>query len=214
MFFHGMRDIERDVQLVSTACMLGTVPGFLNIAEGVALMSLAASTFGAAAIVEVGSFKGRSTSFLAAGCHFAGRGHVYAVDHFKGSPEHQKGAHEETPEIVGAGTTLPEFKKNIAGFGLESRVTELVGSSEEIAKSWSRPIRLLFIDGDHSYAGTSDDFDAWFPFVEAGGTICMHDYQNQWYLDGVTKFVDETMMTSPRLEHLSRIHSLMVFRKK
>jgi len=214
MFFHSMRDIERDVQLVSTACMLNAVPGFLNIAEGVALMSLAASTYGAPAVVEVGSFKGRSTSFLAAGCHLAGRGHVYAVDHFRGSPEHQQGGHEETAEIVSDGTTLNAFRKNIAGFGLQSYVTEIVGSSGEIAQSWSRPVRLLFIDGDHSYDGTSADYNAWYPFVEKGGIICMHDYRNQWYLDGVTKFIDETMLPSPGLEHLACVHSLMVFRKK
>lgn len=214
MFAYDLRDVQRDVQLVSTASMLNNVPGFLDIREGVALMSLAATTYGAPAIVEVGSFKGKSTGFLAAGCHFAGRGHVYAVDHFQGSPEHQKGAHEETAEIVSMGTTLHEFRRNLAAFGLAPYVSERVGSSAEIAKSWDQSIRLLFIDGDHSYDGTSSDFSAWYPFVEKGGTICMHDYQNSHYLGGVTKFIDEVLMTSPEIEHITRVHSMMVFRKK
>jgi predicted O-methyltransferase YrrM len=214
MSVHSLQDIERDARLVSAATALNQVPGFLDISEGVVLMSLAASPGGSPAIVEVGSFKGKSTSFLAAGCRFAGRGHVYAVDHFLGSPEHQKGAHEETPEIVEAGTTLPVFRANLARFGLDAHVTEMIGSSAEIAQNWNQPIRLLFIDGDHSYASTKADFDAWYPFVEHGGIVCMHDYRNPCYLDGVTKFIDEVMLPSPELEHLSYMHFLMVFRKK
>jgi len=72
MFTNDLNELRRDVELVAIADRLNRLPGFLEIGEGVALMSLAASTPGPPAIVEIGSFKGKSTSFLAVGCRFAG----------------------------------------------------------------------------------------------------------------------------------------------
>jgi hypothetical protein len=61
------------------------IEGFLHDLEGYTLMQLAARGGGVAAIVETGSFMGRSTAFLAAGSKLAGREKVVAVDHFRGS---------------------------------------------------------------------------------------------------------------------------------
>jgi cephalosporin hydroxylase len=38
-----------------------------------------------------------------------------------------------------------------------------------------RRFDVLFIDGDHSYAGVSADFQAYAPFVRPGGLIGFHD---------------------------------------
>lgn len=38
-----------------------------------------------------------------------------------------------------------------------------------------RPLDILFIDGDHSYAGAKADFDAYAPLVRPGGLIAFHD---------------------------------------
>lgn len=37
------------------------------------------------------------------------------------------------------------------------------------------PIDLLFIDGDHSYAGVSRDFQMYSPLVETNGLVVFHD---------------------------------------
>jgi predicted O-methyltransferase YrrM len=39
----------------------------------------------------------------------------------------------------------------------------------------SRKLDLLFIDGDHSWAGVAGDFEAYSRFVRRGGIIAMHD---------------------------------------
>jgi hypothetical protein len=214
MFTYSLHDLGRDVELVRISSLLDRIPGFLQIQEGVALMSFAATSTGVPSIVEIGSFKGKSTAFLAAGCLFSGYGHVYAVDHFCGSPEHQSGKHEETPEIVSLGTTLPAFKENMTKFGLGGLVTEIVGDSTSVAASWDKPIRMLFIDGEHSWDRTSADFYSWFPFVQDGGIICLHDYGNACYLDGVTKFIDDILMNMPEILLITRICSMMIFRKR
>jgi predicted O-methyltransferase YrrM len=38
-----------------------------------------------------------------------------------------------------------------------------------------RPIDLLFIDGDHAYAGVRADFELYAPLVRPGGLIAFHD---------------------------------------
>src|ERR1700761_7895342 len=67
----------------------GNIDGYLKGKEGYALMLLAMGGPGRGAIVEIGSFKGRSTCFLALGTKLAGREKVIAIDHFRGSAEHQ-----------------------------------------------------------------------------------------------------------------------------
>ncbi len=37
------------------------------------------------------------------------------------------------------------------------------------------PIDVLFIDGDHSYAGVRADFELWSPLVRPGGLVLFHD---------------------------------------
>lgn len=39
----------------------------------------------------------------------------------------------------------------------------------------ARPLDLLFIDADHTYAGVKNDFDMYSPLVRKGGIIAMHD---------------------------------------
>lgn len=38
-----------------------------------------------------------------------------------------------------------------------------------------RPVDLLFIDGDHSYAGVKADFALYAPLVKSGGLVAFHD---------------------------------------
>ena len=72
---------------------------------------------------------------------------------------------------------------------------------------------MLFIDGDHSFAGTKRDYDCWEPHVEKLGIICFHDYQNAHYLDGITRFIDSEILIGERLKFIYRVGSLMVFVK-
>lgn len=48
-------------------------------------------------------------------------------------------------------------------------------TSNEAVKNWTKPIDLLFIDGDHSYEGVKDDWENFSPFVKKGGWIYFHD---------------------------------------
>ena len=203
-----LKDLVRGLDDVRVARLLDQTPGFLSLGEGYALMYLAGAGESAAAIVEIGSFKGKSTCWLAAGCRRRGFGKVIAVDHFHGSPEHRAGGPQETPEIVSGQGTRAVFDAHVTAFGFTD-IIDVRASSSTDTTGWRAPIRLLFIDGDHSYAGTAADFAAWRPFVEPGGLLCFHDYENPQYLDGVTRFVKEQI--GPRYPFIIQVESLAVF---
>ncbi len=128
------------------------IEGFLFPLEGYTLMMLAAKGASAGEIVEIGSYKGRSTCWLATGSKGAGREKVTAVDHFK-SPILRPGLPAEQEW-----TSLDEFKENISLMGVEDDVRVIVADSETAIKNWNQPIRLLFIDGDHSYEASKVGF--------------------------------------------------------
>jgi hypothetical protein len=51
-----------------------------------------------------------------------------------------------------------------------------LGGAEAFRQGFDGPIDLLFIDGDHSFAGVRRDFDTLAPLVKPGGTIAFHDH--------------------------------------
>jgi predicted O-methyltransferase YrrM len=187
------------------------VEGYLYDLEGYTLLQLAATGGGAGAIVEIGSYFGRSTAFLAAGSKAAGREKVVAVDHFKGSPEHQPGQAYASPALAREGTTLPTFEANLRRLELADHVTTVVAASADAAKEWSGPIRLLFIDGDHSYEASKQDFEMWSPFVVPHGIICFHDVPT-W--PGVTRFYEELVRGQADWRQVVAVMSLRVVERQ
>ena len=79
-----------------------------------------------------------------------------------------------------------EFCKNY------DNVEVIKGDYTEAVKTWTEPIQILHIDGDHSYEGCKRDFDNWSPLVVFGGIILMHDVKSQSWIGSVGKVFDET----------------------
>lgn len=167
-----------------------SVRGFMIDLEGYTLLNLAEFGPGIGEIVEIGSYMGKSTCWLAQGTKNAARERVHAVDHFKGSPEHQAGEEFEEPMILAEGSTFRGFQENIAAQGFADYVVAHPAGSPDAAADWNLPIRLLFIDGDHSYGATRTDFEAWEPHVVDQGLIAFHDIDG-W--PGCTQFYRELL---------------------
>lgn len=132
-----------------------------------------------AVIVEIGSFKGRSTVSFGFGCLGASK-HIYAIDLFEGDNN-----------IYGTGDFLKIFNQNINSCGLSDYVTPIKKHSLEVAKEWNRPIDILFIDGSHEYEDVKADFFAFYPFVKPGGIVAFHDIKGMW--TGVIQFWSEVL---------------------
>lgn len=186
------------------------VGGWLDPIEGYALHLLALDGPGLGEIVEIGSYLGRSTAFLASGSKKSAREKVTAVDHFQGSPEHQPGQQVESDVLKQQGTTFELFLSNIKRLELDDYVTPVVARSEDAARSWQKPIRLLFIDGDHSYEESKKDFTLWSKFVVVSGLVCFHDIHH-W--PGVTQFYEELMPSSKDFREIATVRSLKVIQR-
>jgi hypothetical protein len=104
-------------------------------------------------IVEVGSYRGRSTVALARGAAAGGNAPIYAVE-----------PHEPFVGVLG-GEFGPEdraaFYRNMVRTGAYRQVRLLNVSSEILSPGWTEPVALLWLDGDHSFAAVSRDFRAW-----------------------------------------------------
>jgi predicted O-methyltransferase YrrM len=189
---------------------LDHVEGFLHPLEGFALYWLAKNWPGDGPVVEIGSFKGRSTCWLAKGCQEGRRGRVVAVDHFSGSPEHQPAGTHADPDIKATGSTLQTFQRNIEHLGFKESVDVHVGDSVEVSSNWREPIRFLFIDDDHSYEATSRDYLSWSPHVVQHGLVVFHDV-NVW--PGVTAFYHCLSSDKQHWQEVGRFLSLGVLEK-
>ncbi len=182
------------------------IKGFLAPMEGYTLFAMAAYGPGQGAIVEIGSLYGLSTCWLARGAKLANREKVTAIDHFKGSPEHKEGEAFELPDLKDAGTTFFTFMQNIRQAGLDKMVCPVASSSTEAAAAWSGPVRLLFVDGEHTYDAVKSDFNAWSRFIVSEGLVVFHDILWQ----GVQQFYEELLQSgewreSVRLENMGAV---------
>jgi predicted O-methyltransferase YrrM len=189
--------LEEQAELARQRAAL--VDGWLSDDQGRALFRAAAGTDGRGAIVEIGSWKGRSTTWLAAGARLAGH-RVYAVD-----PHHHS---REYPEAA----TLDEFLANLARNGLSDVVDPLVMTSEEAAAHITGPVELLFIDGDHSYEAVRRDAELWLPRLIEGGTVMFHDVATAAYT-GPRRIVRQMVCRSPMFHAITRVGSMLVARR-
>lgn len=85
---------------------------------------------------------------------------------------------------------------NIARADLAAYVHVIVARSADAAITWNMPIELLFIDGDHSYAGCLSDIEHWGRFVIKDGYLVFHDFADGM---GVPRAVQGAILSRPWL---------------
>ncbi|MCB0995788.1 MAG: class I SAM-dependent methyltransferase [Acidimicrobiales bacterium] len=152
--------------------------GFMPPDEGVALYEAARYLAPDGPILEVGSYCGKSGVYLGAAAAERG-GVLFAVDHHRGSEENQPGWEWHEPDLVdpavGRIDTLPWFRRTIHDAGLEQSVVAVVGESQLVARHWTTPLAVLFIDGGHGSEPAHADYAGWTPHVADGGLLIIHD---------------------------------------
>ncbi len=177
--------------------LTAAVEGWLTVEEGELLYRMARACTGRGSIVEIGSFKGKSTIWLAKGS-LAGAGTtVVAIDPHTGSAEHRQG---DQPVW-----TYDEFLANLRRAGVEQVVTPIVATSAEAVERFDQPVELLFIDGDHRYEMVRQDFNLWFPRVLEGGYLLMHD-TIRW--EGPRRVARECVYRSRSFRDVGFVHSI------
>ena len=136
--------------------LIADVPGWLTDEEGEALYELARSCTGKGVIVEIGSWKGKSTVCLGVGSQDGEAVPVYAID----------------PH---ADYRFGDFKTNVERARIAELVRPIAALSQPAADDFVEPIELLFVDGSHEYDLVLEDFEKWVPKVVDGGWVAFHD---------------------------------------
>jgi predicted O-methyltransferase YrrM len=129
-------------------------------------------------LLEIGTYCGKSTIYLAAAALERGTT-VVTVDHHRGSEEHQPGWEYHDPSlvdpVVGRIDTLPTMRRTLYAAGVEDVVVAVVGRSATVARVWSTPLGLVFVDGSHTESSARTDYEGWVPHLAPDGLLVIHD---------------------------------------
>jgi predicted O-methyltransferase YrrM len=163
------------------------VPGFLGESEARLLGTMAACVPRGGVIVEIGSFKGKSTVMLAKVAAHYGVGPVVAIDpHNFNNVELE--AHRTSPEA----SSFNEFLHNVSTAGVGELIEVHRAFSIEVAAEWNRPVSFLWIDGDHSYRGAKADFEGFVRHLLPGGVVAFHDALHE-FAGPIRVFVEDVL---------------------
>jgi predicted O-methyltransferase YrrM len=152
--------------------------GFMAEKEAFRLYELAREAARHGPCLEIGSYCGRSAAYLGLGCRETG-GILFSIDHHEGSEEQQKGQEYFDPELLNPATgridTFSCFRRTIRELSLDDTVIPIVSSSKIVARFWTTPLSLIFIDGGHSFEAVSTDYNNWISHLLPGGYLIIHD---------------------------------------
>jgi predicted O-methyltransferase YrrM len=147
------------------------VPGWFSQTAAVGFWA-AVSDVRPRTVVEIGSYMGRSTTFLGlavkALCPSPQR--VVSIDPHSGDRQHL--------EALGLQSipSLDMFHLHTRATGVADILTVKVMTSDEAATQWEEPIDLLYIDGWHAYEAVRSDARNFASRLTQDGLVCVDDY--------------------------------------
>ena len=120
--------------------------------------------------VEIGSWLGRSTSYMAVEIINSGKDIKFdCIDGWEGSPENKDNTY-----VINK-TLYEEFLKNVEP--VLDHINPIKGFSYDVVNNYQdNSIDFLFIDGAHDYESVKKDLIDWYPKVKKNGVIAGHDY--------------------------------------
>jgi predicted O-methyltransferase YrrM len=156
------------------------IDGWMEPSELEWLYETAHSMPNAASVVEIGSWKGRSTVALCEALMHCPGASIWAVDTFLGDEGVVRAAGPFDPDVI-----RDEFRRNTAAYGhLKVLMMESVKASsafEDGSVDW------VFIDADHSYNAVVADILAWAPKLKTDGLLSGHDYWHSGVMEAVLR---------------------------
>jgi predicted O-methyltransferase YrrM len=193
------------------------IKGFLAADEAEALYQNALEASANGPVLEIGSYCGKSTIYLGLACRH-NSSTVFALDHHRGSEEHQQGEFFHDPDLYDAGEGLMdsfrEFRRNIRKAGLDEVVVPVVAGSDAAARHWQTPLAMVFIDGGHSLDAALTDYRCWTPHLQRGGILAIHDLFEDAHEGGQAPYAIYRMARASGLfEDLGRVSSLGLLRR-
>ncbi len=143
-----------------------SLEGKIHDSECALLYDLAARA-SSGVIVEIGSYRGQSTAALALGTRAGANLPVYAIEpheEFRGANGGRFGPADRAA-----------FFRTMLALGTAESVRLVNLSSSVLARGWTLPVGLLWIDGDHRLEAVESDIACWLPHLVPGGEVAFHD---------------------------------------
>ena len=173
------------------------VPGWETEAEQNCLVDLASGVLSGGLIVEIGSEYGMSASLFMHGSNQTVL--LCCIDVME---------------------DWTQFIKNLTSSGYMHARLEIIRANSHTLE-WNMPIDLLFIDGDHSYAGCAADIANFCPHVKAGGVVAFHDtaaitnkHPHELHHE-VSKAISEWQESDdgPKFKFVKSVDSISIFKR-
>lgn len=182
------------------------IPGWFGENEAALLQDLARALRPNGTIVEIGSYRGRSTVALAQATADNGA-IVWSIDpHYV----HEAGGYQFGPADHVA------LLRNVLDAGVAQRVRLVEITAFGASLGWEvqdhpPSIDLLFIDGDHEYIYANNDFRRWSEMTKDDGFVALHDSTGAW--DGPTRVVQEALASGQWVVHATADYTTVLKRK-
>jgi predicted O-methyltransferase YrrM len=197
--------------------LIEKIKGFLDPEEGQCLYTIALEASKQGPCLEIGSYCGKSTVYIATACR-ENSSILFSIDHHRGSEEQQPGQAYFDPELLdrttGRVNSFEFFRNTIEMAGLDETVVAMVCPSAVAARMWGTPLSLVFIDGGHSYGAALGDYQAWTPHLKAGGYLLIHDIFEDPTKGGQAPYqVYSLALASGQFKELPRFKTLGVLKK-
>lgn len=180
------------------------VEGWMSSDQARRLYDAAARTVAGEQIVEIGSFRGRSTIVLASGA--ADGVQIFAIDPHAGN---DRGPEEIEGFVEQAADDNAVFNANLLGAGVADRVEHLRMFSNDAHAGVTGEVAVLYVDGAHRYAPALTDIRDWGQRVAPGGTMLIHD---SFSSVGVTLAIMRQLAFGSRFRYVGRARSLTEYR--
>lgn len=184
------------------------IGGWLLDDEASALYLLSSLLGKRSKVLEIGSWKGKSTYCMAKGLPKGGK--VIAIDPFDASGEEESSA--LYLERAGDSPLLKQFMNNMTRLGVMEKIKPMKGYSHLFVNQFTE-IDLLFIDGDHSIEGCDFDFLNYSPLISCGGYLVFHDFDESRKDLGPTWVIQNRVLPSPDFVFWGCFSSLWIAQK-
>jgi hypothetical protein len=184
-----------------------SIDGWLSPNEAMGLYHVAGRLPASASVVEIGSWKGKSTFCIARGLK---SGTIQAIDPFDASGDAPSA--EVYSQKRGELPLVEQFRQNLRTRGMLEKIFVHPGYSHQFVGQF-KEVDFLFIDGDHSIEGCRFDFEKFSPAVKPGGFLAFHDYDHRRDDLGPTWVVKQQVLPGGNFRFYAQFDSLWVGRR-
>ncbi len=182
---------------------VGDVDGWMTQGQARMLYAASEATRAGDTIVEIGSFRGRSTVVLALAAPDGVD--VVAIEPHAGN---DRGPQEIEGFAAEASIDLEVFRANLDAAGVIDRVRHIQMFSDQAHGEVAGNIAVCYVDGAHRFGPARADIRDWGRRVAPGGTLLIHD---SFSSIGVTLAILRELLFG-RFRYVGRSRSLAQYR--